>query len=454
VFQLAPVAMTISTLDDGRYLDVNSALLETTGYTRDEIVGHTAHELSVYADTNDFIRVTDQLDRQGSFRGLELRLRGKRGEVRTALLSGDVIEWAGKPCLLTASIDISERKAIEADLAKSEARYRAAVITGRIAAWETDMVTRTRTWTEEGMALFGLDLPDGRGQVLGPNDEFRRALHPDDKHMMEQFHRTADKEDSYPCEYRIIRPDGAVLWVSGRGRVVARGPDGKAQRVANIVVDVTDRKKAEEHVQLLMREISHRSKNLLAVVQALAGQTARTAGTLGEFKQRFTQRLQGLSASHDLLVTENWHGAPLRELVSQQLEPFAESGVRLDLHGPHVVLTATAAQTIGMALHELATNATKYGAWSTPGGKVTIHWAAEVQSEPMLRLSWIESGGPPVSVPMRKGFGHVVFEQMVAQTIRGEIETDYRREGLRWVLSIPIKNLVGGGAIVEAQALR
>ena len=187
--------------------------------------------------------------------------------------------------IATICRDISARVRQEEALRASEARYRAAVITGRIGAWETNMVTRTRTWTTEGMQLFGLNLADGRGTVGGPNDEFQNALHPDEKHMMQQFHRTADQVDSYPCEYRIVHPDGRMLWVSGRGRVIARGPDGKAQLVDNMVMDVTDRKKAEEQVQLLMRQMAHRSKNLLAVVTAVAAQTGRRSATIGDFKR-------------------------------------------------------------------------------------------------------------------------------------------------------------------------
>jgi len=339
-----------------------------------------------------------------------------------------------------------DRMRLEQRLRDSEHRYRGAVITGRLAAWETDMVTRTRIWTEEGMALFGLDLPDGRGQVGGDDDEFKRSLHPEDRYMVAEFHKTADKEDFYPAEYRIIRPDGAMLWVSGRGRVLARGPDGRALRVANIVVDITDRKKSEEHVQLLMREISHRAKNLLAVVQAIAGQTVRTAGSLEMFEKRFAQRLQGLAASHDLLVHENWRGAPLADLARQQLAPFAEEGsYRLASSGPDVVLTASAAQTVGLALHELATNAIKYGAWSVPAGQVTLEWAFDDKAgQPQLRLRWIERGGPPVERPTRKGFGHVVIENMVAQSVDGEVHVDYNPKGMRWTLSIPIGNLAGG----------
>jgi PAS domain S-box-containing protein len=345
--------------------------------------------------------------------------------------------------IATICRDISARVRQEEALRASEARYRAAVITGRIGAWETNMVTRTRTWTTEGMQLFGLNLADGRGTVGGPNDEFQNALHPDEKHMMQQFHRTADQVDSYPCEYRIVHPDGRMLWVSGRGRVIARGPDGKAQLVDNMVMDVTDRKKAEEQVQLLMREMAHRSKNLLAVVTAVAAQTGRRSATIGEFQEKFSQRLRALAASHDLLVQGRWGGAKLEQLVRQQLAAFAEEAVGFSMTGPAVTITASVTQTLGLALHELATNAAKHGAWSTPGGKVDVRWHVTDETERKLHLTWTEHGGPVVVAPVRKGFGHVVFEHMVAQSADGDVTIDYLPTGLRWSLSLPL------GAIEE-----
>ena len=413
-------------------------------YRAQEIIGKSLFVL-VPAERRDRARLVIESLLKGRWyeRYETVRLRKDGTPVQVELTASPIKDENGTVTgIATFCRDISARLRQEEALRASEARYRAAVITGGLAAWETDMVTRTRIWTAEGMALFGLDLPDGRGQVLGPHDEFKKSLHPDDKHMMEQFHRTADEEDSYPCEYRIVRPDGTILWVSGRGRVVARGPDGKAQRVANIVMDVTDRKKAEEQVQLLMREITHRSKNLLAVVQAIAVQTAASAGTLDEFQHRFALRLRGIAASHDLLVEEKWRGARMSDLVREQLASFAELGSRLSIDGPDVVLTAPAAQTIGLALHELATNATKYGAWSVPAGKVSVNWAFDRTLPQMLRLKWVENGGPRVSKPIRRGFGHVVFEDMVAQSVDGEVHTNYPHEGLQWSVSLPIANVV------------
>jgi len=330
-------------------------------------------------------------------------------------------------------------------LRESETRYRTALATGRMGTWETDLVARTRLWTGEGMALFGLSLADGRGHVGGDNDEYRSALHPEDRHLMQKFHELADKQDSFTSEYRVVHPDGTVLWLRGRGQVVARAPDGKAERMVSVVTDVTERKAAEDHIQFLMHEISHRSKNLLTVIQSIARRTARTAGTVEEFENRFERRLQGLAASHDVLVRKNWQGAPLAELVRQQLVPFVEiQSSRFELVGPDIVVTADAAQAIGLAIHELATNAIKYGALSAPTGKVRISWMLDgnAGASSQLSLNWIEQGGPPATPPSRKGFGHVVIVDMIERSLNSKVAVEFAVEGLKWSVSMPATNLV------------
>ena len=144
------------------------------------------------------------------------------------------------------------------------------------------------------MALFGLSLVDGRGRFGGDADEFRLALHPDDRYLADGFYELADKQDWFPVEYRIRRPDGTVRWLSGGGQVLARSAEGKAQRLINVVADVSERKIAEERVKFLMGEIIHRSKNLLSVVQAIASQTGRTVDTFEEFQKRFTRGCRDL----------------------------------------------------------------------------------------------------------------------------------------------------------------
>jgi PAS domain S-box-containing protein len=340
---------------------------------------------------------------------------------------------------------VLDRSQLIESLAESEARYRAALSAGRIGAWETNFLTQTRKWSDEGMALFGFSLVDGLGHVGGAKDEYISAMHPDDRHLAEHYRALADGQDSFPAEYRVVRSDGSTLWLSGHGRVISRGVDGKAHRMISIMVDITERKKSEDHVQFLMREMSHRSKNLLSVIQAIAGQTARTAGTIEEFEKRFILRMRGLAASHDILVDQNWHGAPLPELVRLHLAPFVEDdGSRLEISGPRVVVTAPAAQAIGLALNELATNAAKYGSLSTPIGKVQVSWHSENGAGPgPLRLTWTERGGPAVSMPNSKGFGHLVIERMVADALNGSVKIDFEAEGFVWALSIPASNIVG-----------
>ena len=330
-------------------------------------------------------------------------------------------------------------------LQEGQSLYRSALAAGRMGTWETDLVTKTRTWTPEGMALFGIDLPDGRGHVGGAKDEYWSALHPDDRYLMQKFHELADNQDLFTSEYRVVWPDGTILWLRGHGQVVARTPDGNAHRLVSIVADVTERKAAEDHAKFLMHELSHRSKNLLAVIQSISRRTARTTTTMVEFESRFGQRLQGLAASHDVLVRNSWQGAPLADLIRQHLLPFIDvQSPRIELSGPDVVLTAEATQAIGLAIHELATNAVKYGAFSMPAGKIQISWTFDRESMTSrnLLLKWVEQGGPSVTPPTRNGFGQIVIGEMIERSLNAKVVLEFNKQGLHWSVSMPAINLV------------
>jgi two-component sensor histidine kinase len=205
-------------------------------------------------------------------------------------------------------------------------------------------------------------------------------------------------------------------------------------------------KQAAEHLGFLMQELSHRSKNLLAVIGAMASQSASTSASVEDFSQRFSLRLRGLAASHDLLVQQNWQSGELGELVARQLAAFAEKGDgRLDCDGPRVSLDAGAVQNLGLLLHELATNASKYGALSASGGKVIIRWNLDgPECKPRcLRLSWTERGGPLVTAPQHKGFGLVVIERMVAQALNGSVSVGFAPQGLACTFEIPAIHITG-----------
>ena len=350
----------------------------------------------------------------------------------------------GNPVRLVGVLrDVTERKLIELSLRESEAQYRSALTVGRLGSWETNFMTGVRTWSSEAMALFGISPKDGIGKVGGPNDEFHLALHPDDKHLYQALHDLAQTSDTFPAEYRIVRPDGSVLWLAGRGQVFERTSDGRCHRLLSVMADVTEQKKTELHIRFLLREMSHRSKNLLAVVQSIATQTMRTSANMSIFGNRFEQRLQGLAASHDILVDQNWEGATLSALVERQLAPFADPGSeRVIISGPKVDLNSTAAQAVGLALHELATNAVKYGALSVPSGSIAVTWSFDSSKPPSLILDWLEKDGPSVAKPERKGFGNAVIERMAPSSVSGSVTLDYAPTGLRWTLTIPASELI------------
>jgi PAS domain S-box-containing protein len=214
---------------------------------------------------------------------------------------------------------------------------------------------------------------------------------------------------------------------------------GRRRVVLAVVRDITERRRAEAHLQLLTREANHRVKNILSVVQAMAGQTK--ANSYEEFLSKFSERIQSLSASHGLLVRGAWKDVQLADLVRSQLGHFGDliERRRIAASGPDLRITAAAAQTIGLALHELATNASKYGALSTNDGYVNIHWQAPGD---IFKMIWIESKGPPVKPLRRHGFGTMVICEMVKQALDGEVRIDFERSGLAWRLTCPAANVL------------
>src|SRR5262249_41480755 len=185
-----------------------------------------------------------------------------------------------------------------------------------------------------------------------------------------------------------------------------------------------------------MREINHRAKNMLSVVHAIARQTATKNPE--DFIERFSERIQALSANQDLLVQNDWNGVEVEDLVRAQLSPFADLiGSRVAVRGAKLCLKAAAAQAIGLVLHELATNAGKYGALSTDAGRVDVCWRMDGDT---FTMSWIESNGPPVSAPERRGFGTIVMEAMAERSVDGTVDLDYAPSGLTWRLICPAAN--------------
>jgi PAS domain S-box-containing protein len=197
-------------------------------------------------------------------------------------------------------------------------------------------------------------------------------------------------------------------------------------------IDISEQRRREEHIRFVIEELSHRTKNLFAVIMAVANQTAQHASDVAQYQRSFTDRLQALAHCHDLLVRDRWQGASLHELVSAQMRPFSgASASRIDTTGPDIVLDPNAVQYLGLALHELATNASKHGALSAPLGRVSIRWQHD-GADDCVRIDWREQDGPAVTPPRRRGFGHVVIEQIVPRALKGNGALDFAPHGVNW----------------------
>jgi two-component sensor histidine kinase len=222
-------------------------------------------------------------------------------------------------------------------------------------------------------------------------------------------HRSTPPTRSAPrgSTYRAQRRDGEVRWVEVRRLACFEGA-GRERRCASLVgtvQEITERRARQERDNLLMREINHRAKNMLSVVDAIAHQTATRNPE--DFIERFSKRIQALSANQDLLVRHAWHGVEIEDLVCAQIAPFVDLiGSRIVVRGPKLRLNAASAQAIGLALHELTTNGGKYGALSKDTGRVDIWWGTDGDA---FTISWAEREGPPVSAPQRRGFGSIVW---------------------------------------------
>ena len=220
------------------------------------------------------------------------------------------------------------------------------------------------------------------------------------------------------------------------------------------VLDLTERREREAQQIFVMRELNHRTKNLLTVIRSIAGQLARTGKDLDDFKDRFNNRLTALASAHDVLVESNWVGASLADLVHSQFSQFQDlAGGQIVATGPHIKLSARAAQAIGMGLYELMTNAVKYGALSSPDGRILVTWDIQQKGEQSLfHMEWREHGGPLVAPPRHRGFGHIVIADMTARSLFGDVDYRFETEGVLWALTAPLENVREQAEGNESQA--
>ena len=372
----------------------------------------------------------------------EYRVRARDGTYRTFAVRAVpvldenqvVAEWVG------LNIDITGERDMQQQLSKAFERTQIALDAAEMGAWEV-------VPSDPGKNLFDARIRDIWG--LPPDatlPDFIAAVHADDREKVQDGvdrMRHALHDERLDTEYRIIHSGGKQKWVSVRGKVQAR--PGETMRIIGTARDITIRKDQQERVDFLMHELSHRTKNSLAVIQSIARQSGAKATSLESFQESFQQRLQSMAQSLDLLVTNQWKAVAIRDLIKSQIGHHADkTSARFVMDGPNIFLNTEAAQNIGLALHELSTNAAKYGALSATDGKVVLGWqlVADASGEQVFRMEWRESGGPAVAEPSSTGFGHVVIQRVLKSALTGESDLRFDPDGVRWTLVIPAKRVV------------
>jgi PAS domain S-box-containing protein len=350
------------------------------------------------------------------------------------------LKHLAEPMVLAVVRDMTEARAAEEQKQKllMHDRLQLALDAAQLGWWQYDPLNRVALWSDRRSKEI-YDVAEDKTDI----EEFTKRVHPDDvERVWAAMEAALDPTDPkpYAIEYRVQRRDGEVRCVEAFGLTYFEGASHELRAVSMVgtAQDITERKQREEQVHLLMREVNHRARNMLSVVDAIAHQTV--ASNPGDYVERFSERIRALAAYQDLLVRSEWRGVEIGDLARAQLSHFADLfGSRIAMQGAKLSLTPASAQAIGFALHELATNAAKYGALSTDTGRVDVGWRTDGDT---LAVSWTERDGPPVSAPKQRGFGTIVMQTMTERSVEGTVNLDYAPSGLTWHLTCPAVNVL------------
>jgi PAS domain S-box-containing protein len=346
----------------------------------------------------------------------------------------------GKPHqLLSISRDITASHMAARELQSREQQLRLALDAADTGTWDLNPRSAELRWDRRCYELFGLTF----GQPIS-YDVFLQGLHPDDRDATDKACREAMVPGgslSYDIEYRTIGlEDGVQRWCSAKGRSIVE--DGDVVRFIGTIRDIGKLKNAEAQQQMLTRELEHRMKNTMAMVGAIANQTFRTAATKEDARTIFEARLSTLNKAHDALTQSSWTSAPMTTVVEGALLAHRSGEGRIRTSGPDIILSARQALSLALALHELATNAVKYGALSTPTGTIDVTWDCSAGNDPVLQFMWRESGGPVVAGPTRRGFGSRLIESTLSADFGGSVMIEYLPAGVICRFESPLSTFI------------
>jgi PAS domain S-box-containing protein len=438
LFEQAAVGVAHTNLD-GRWVMVNQKLCDILGYSHDELISRTFQSVTDPDDLKDDLPLIKALNagELPSFRR-EKRYIRKDGSIIWVEISVSLVrDPSGAPDYWVVIIqDVQDRKVAEQTRRESEERLSTALQIAALGTFDWDLRDNSVRSSEQTRIIFGFQ--DGEGNKA--EDYFSRIVAEDVDRVQSEIKGTYRGSGRLETEYRIRLPNGSIRHVASLSQLY-RDAQGQPEREVGIFDDITENKLWEERQRLLINELNHRVKNTLATVQSIAAQTFRDVHEESRPKLKaFEERLFALARAHDVLTRENWEGAELREIIAEVLEPYRRlAGERFVIRGPHLRLSPSTALALAMALHELATNASKYGALSTSRGRVSILWTLTSGDSPTLNLEWRESHGPSVLPPTRRGFGTRLIERSLASDLGGNVRLIYDPSGVICVVEAPLK---------------
>jgi PAS domain S-box-containing protein len=330
--------------------------------------------------------------------------------------------------------DISERKRAELALSERTMQLELAGKAALVGSFAYGLDTEKLQISEGYAAVYGF--AEGTTEIA--RSQWLAKVHPDDVEEVDAARSQAirQRRREYGLEYRFIRPNGEIRWIEARTFISYHG-DGRPERMVGVNIDVTERKRAQEHQGTLHAELDHRVKNVLATVSTVAARTMETSSSIHQFVDSLDGRIRSMARTHELLSATHWQGISVQELVRRELAPYATRG-NTDIDGPNVILKAEAGQAMGMVLHELATNAAKYGALSTQGGCVSLRWHQRFagHSPRDLILEWREAGGPSVQAPISYGFGTSTIRDLIPYEFGGAVDLVFASAGVKCRLEL------------------